>query len=373
MTEVETAVKSATEPVLGNPPNLYPLATAPSAAGQLGREKIVWTPERINLIKTQICPAGATDDEFAVFLEIAKRAQMDPLMKECFLVKRRLKIDSGKLDGRGQAIEVWVTKHEFQPAEQGMEARADRFDDFMGIQGAAYYSKDTIKIDEANGKVEHIYNASADRGTLIGAWAISHRRGRATHVVDVKLEERIQKDSQGNARSTWRNPKTMIEKCARMASLRISYPNVFSGMFIEGEMPADNDERDVTPERTVEQEAHGGTTRTERAAAQIEQRASQAKPLPPRTVDAPKPSDGPVVRFGTHKNRVISTLTVEELQEIKGKAETALVKTPDAAWAPELRQNFAEVQEELHRKLQATPPKQPEREPGADEDEDPIA
>jgi phage recombination protein Bet len=47
-----------------------------------------YTQDQIALIKRTVCPADLTDDEFALFLEIAKRKGLDPLQRQIHAVKR---------------------------------------------------------------------------------------------------------------------------------------------------------------------------------------------------------------------------------------------------------------------------------------------
>lgn len=199
----------------------------------------VWTPARIELIKKQICPAGITDDEFAVFLEKCRRSGLDPLMGECFCVPRgsnvKIRDPKGTIDketGKVAIVTRYVEQHVFQAAEQGMEVRAHRSGDFIGIRAGAIYEGDHCAIDFAEGRVIHRTNAALPRGKLLGAWAIASRRG-----VEIQPVAHVLLAEYNQGQSVWvTKPETMIVKCARSAALRLAFPAEFAGIYTAAEM-----------------------------------------------------------------------------------------------------------------------------------------
>lgn len=188
-----------------------------------------WTPERIEIVKRSICPRGISVDEFTLFIEQCKRSGLDPLLKEAFCVARRMNI------GNRDKPE-WVTKHEFQPSEAGMLARAERFPDYDGLQASAVYGEDEITIDQGKGEVVHRFNPAQRKGALVGAWARLVRKGKLPVVVWLELSGYIQQTP------LWSKiPATMIEKCARVAALRKAYPEAFGGMYVREEQREDEE------------------------------------------------------------------------------------------------------------------------------------
>jgi phage recombination protein Bet len=179
--------------------------------------------ERLDLIKSTICPKGIPDDAFALFAEQCYRSGLDPLIKQAFCVERKTNI--GTKDKPN-----WVTKYEFQPSEVGMLARAEEFPDFLGCQAAHVRAKDQITIDTATGAIEHRFNPVGDRGRLMGAWGRVTRRDRAPIVVWLDYESYSQDNSMWSKKGA-----TMIEKCARVAVLRKAYPAKFGGLYIAEE------------------------------------------------------------------------------------------------------------------------------------------
>ena len=229
----------------------------------------VWDRERIDLVKKSVCPSGITDAEFSLFMETCKRSGLDPLMKEIFCVPRRLNI--GTRDNP-----KWLVKHEAQPAEAGLLARADRFSDFGGIKAAAYYDGDDITVTDEG--VVHKFNPAKRGGKLVGAWAQAFRAGRVFPVELVTMAAYQQPTPQWSQK-----PETMIVKCARAAALRRAYPNAFGGLYLKEEMPSEEFEHEEPK------------AKPHRAAVTVEAKAiSSGDVVIPDTGTAPKTEPVPV-------------------------------------------------------------------------------
>lgn len=299
------------------------------AAGKAPAE--VWTKERIELIKKQICPAGITDDEFAVFLEKCRRSGLDPLMGECFCVPRGASVKvpdpKGGLDpktGRAATITKWVEQHVFQAAEQGMEVRAHRSGDFIGIRAGAIYEGDHCAIDFAEGRVVHRTNAALPRGKLIGAWAIAERRGVTVQpVAHVLFAEYNQGQSLWNSK-----PETMIVKVARAQALRLAFPAEFAGIYTAAEMQTmvADEGRDATgaqAEKAVNAPAAAPSSqgsKTDQLEELLKKKAGKA------TVDA-KPRDANQAITVDGKRKWIEDATVPELEAAVAAGVEALAGT----------------------------------------------
>lgn len=329
-------------------------------AGQV--TQIVWDKQRVDVIKRQICPFGITEDEFLLFMLTCQRTGTDPLMGECFCVPRKVKV---KKNGSDEYVERKV----YQIAEQGLEARADRHADYGGTTSGAYYEKDEISIDFANGKVKHVVNPTAPRGKLLGAWAISLRSGRVPYVAELKLSERIQTFPSGDPLSQWKTqPDHMIEKCARAEAIRKAYPNTFSGIYIQAEVP-ETDEKELPGGST----APAGKTQTERVGNQVARVAGRTVDAAPTQAQTPAPTQAaapaaptePVARWGEHQGKTLASLTTEQLKSLKGKYDTSLLDPANQAksYLPAMRENFAQVCTELEKRAAAAVA----REPGSDD------
>ena len=189
------------------------------------------------VIKASICPKGIGEDEFTLFLEQCKRSGLDPLLRQAFCVPRRFNAGNRERPN-------WTTKHEFQPSESGMLARAEQFPGYEGISGAEVYEEDHVLLDYATGAVEHRVNPAKRKGKLVGAWARVQRAGKVPTLVWVDLTA-AQQDS-----PLWaKMPAVMVRKAARVAALRTAYPEAFGGLYVSGERPDDveNEEEAATP------------------------------------------------------------------------------------------------------------------------------
>lgn len=338
-----------------------------------------WTQERINLLKNTVCPKGISNDEFALFLEQCKRSGLDPLLKEAFCVARRQNI--GDRDRPN-----WVTKHEFQPSEAGMLARAERFPDYEGIQAAEVYGKDPISIDYGSGLVEHKVNPAQRSGGLVGAWARVQRRGKLAVVVWVDLGAVEQKTP------LWgKMPATMVRKCARVAALRTAYPEAFGGLYVREEMPAEEfDDAPVSAspvgqtrpvlERAALPAKSSSTEASEVMSGMLKRAEPDAIPVtppsdvaPPQSATAPAASEAApvptgIVGFGPAKGKAVTEITDDELSGTIDMAHEKLMEQPRAKWARAMRANLAEMEAEVERRIDAAKASQTngQREPGED-------
>lgn len=291
-----------------------------------------WTAERLEVVKRQLCPSGVTDEELALFIEVCKRSGLDPFQKEIFCVPRR--VNTGTKDNPR-----WVQKHEAQPAEAGMLARADRFPDFRGIKAAAVYSGDEILITEDT--VTHRFNPAKRQGQLVGAWAQAFREGRVYPVEYVTLEAYRQATSQWNSK-----PDTMLVKCARAAALRRAYPNSFAGLYLKEEMPAEEFE---VP-----------------AANSLPVRTRGLEAIPTKAGEAEKLSVPALATTSLPSEALLAGMPMDELATKAIEVEAWLQKFPKSRKREEAQMKLAALQAEISKRtaeLEA-PPHSDEDAPG---------
>lgn len=189
---------------------------------------IEWNQERQALARKLVCPATASDAEFALFIDWCKHTGLNPFMKQAFLVERRSKVKTP----RG---EEWVSKHEPMAAASGMLARVDALEGFAGLKSGVVYDGDEFAVNEADQSVTHKWSLDARKkagNKVVGAWAQVQRAGRMVPVTFLPIEARRQDTN------FWsRDPGGMILKCAQVANIRLACANLFSGVYIAEEMP----------------------------------------------------------------------------------------------------------------------------------------
>lgn len=91
----------------------------------------------------------------------------------------------------------------------------------------------------------------------------------------------------GGNGGTWRKyPTVMLAKCAEAQALRRAFPNDMSGLYIEGEIPSDDDAIDVTP-HAVEEPPPASATQNLKGRLGIGQQPDDTQPPPEQGGDAP--------------------------------------------------------------------------------------
>jgi phage recombination protein Bet len=165
-----------------------------------------FSPEQIQLLK-DIIAKGASDQEFALFLEIIKAKRLDPFQKHVYFVKR--------WDNDAKR-ETWAA----QTGIDGYRLIADRSGDYApGGQ--------TVFECDKNGK---LISATA----FVKKWV----RGEWHEIsATAFFDEYVQLKKDGTPTSMWRKmPRIMLAKCAEALALRRAFPGELSGIYTHEEM-----------------------------------------------------------------------------------------------------------------------------------------
>lgn len=169
------------------------------------------------IIKKYICPT-ATDQEVYMFFQLCRSQNLNPFMREAYLIKY----------GDEKASMV-VGKETFTK-------RADSLPDCDGFEAG-------IIVLDNDGKVVYRKGAFIVEGeSLLGGWANVYRKSRQhPYHIEVSKKEYERFTKNGDLTKPWREmPATMIRKTALVQALREAYPQDFANMFTPEEMPVDN-------------------------------------------------------------------------------------------------------------------------------------
>ena len=188
---------------------------APQGHTMVTAAPLVFSDEQRQMIRDSYAN-GASDDAFAMLMEIARARRLNPLLKQVHFVERW---DSNK--GR----KVWST----QVSIDGLRAIAER----TGI----YAGQDEPEFIEG------------PDGALKACKVRVYRKdwGDRPAVGVAFFSEYVQTTKEGKPTSFWqRMPRTMLAKCAESLALRKAFPEDTSGLYTPEEMgQADNDRPEV--------------------------------------------------------------------------------------------------------------------------------
>lgn len=189
-------------------------------------EQLGWSQADIGLIKDTVA-IGATDQELAMFLQVATRSGLNPFTRQIHFVKRW----NAALRREVGAIQTGI---------DGYRLIADRTERYAPGKEPAFHYDDDGALVSATAYVKKLVG---------GVW----HNVAATAMWD----EYRQTKKDGSLTPMWeRMPHTMLAKCAEALALRRAFPAELSGLYTHEEMAqADNPEVIEAPAVRVEQPA----------------------------------------------------------------------------------------------------------------------
>lgn len=182
------------------------------------------TPETV---RKYICPE-ATDQEIAMFLTLCKEQNLNPFLKEVYLVKY----------GNKPAAQIIAKEVFFK--------RAAAQKDYRGIKAGTI-----VKRGEEIVYTTGSFSLKGD--SVLGGWAEVYREGMEPFRIEVAFDEYAGRKADGQLNAQWAGkPATMIRKTACVQALREAYPMEFQQMYDESELDAIQGE--TIPSETVKEE-----------------------------------------------------------------------------------------------------------------------
>lgn len=159
---------------------------------------------------------SVTDQEIVYFMHLCKSRQLNPFIKEAYLIKY------------GQEPATMVV------ARDALEKRAIKNVQYNGKKVGIYVmNKETNELIKRDGT---IYIKETEK--LIGAWCTVYRKDWENPVsVEVNLDEYIGRKKDGTANANWTNkPVTMVTKVAKAQALREAFIEELEGMYEQEEV-----------------------------------------------------------------------------------------------------------------------------------------
>ena len=174
-----------------------------------------YEPNQVAVIADQIAK-GANSFELAYFLNVCKDMDLSPFKKEIWAYK----------DNKGNLI--------IFAGRDGLLSKAQKNPLFNGLRSSEVRENDDCSIDIPNGKINHFFKPSEDRGKIIGAYCFVFRKGGEP------LVEWVDFDAYNKGYSTWKSdPVAMIKKVAESHALKKAFG--LSGVQLESDWDVDDE------------------------------------------------------------------------------------------------------------------------------------
>lgn len=168
---------------------------------------------QIDLIKRTVAK-GASDDELKLFIQVCKGANLNPFMKQVFLVPRWDSREGKEI----RAIQVSI---------DGLRAIAEEGGAYAGNEDPEFAGEDTIVLEKNDKEVKHPLSAKVTVYKIVEG-------NRYPFTATARWEEYYPGAKMG---FQWHvRPYLMLGKCAEALALRKAFPKLLSGMYAQEEL-----------------------------------------------------------------------------------------------------------------------------------------
>lgn len=193
------------------------------------------TRDQVELVKRTVAK-GATDDELRLFIQVCKGANLNPFLKQVFLVKRW----DSKEGREVGAIQVSI---------DGLRAIAEETGDYCGNEDPEFSGEEPSKIegkDKAEKTFVHPKTAKVTIYKMV-------QGQRYPFSATARWEEYYPGQKMGYQ---WhQRPYLMLGKCAEALALRKAFPKLMSGMYAQEEL-----DKGLAPQSPAEESAKAAQT-----------------------------------------------------------------------------------------------------------------
>ncbi len=191
---------------------------------ELAVSEIESTPITKETIRAYVCKE-ATDQELVYFMTLCKAQNLNPFLKEAYLVKY----------GTYPATQI-VAKDVFLK-------RANKNQDYAGFKAGVIVLRSETVVYQVGSMI-----LSDDK--ILGGWSEVYRNGREPTRIEVSFDEYKGTTKDGKLNKQWDSkPGTMIRKVALVQAHREAFPHSFQGMYDESELSAIQRGHVASPEK----------------------------------------------------------------------------------------------------------------------------